>query len=352
MSAALCLEVLLALALQSALLILIASWLERLVRPAERDRFWFVTHAILLMITTLSFLMPHPRWVSLTDWVPGESRAAMQRVWGSVAWVTVAIYGVGVAWRATALGMGGLLAVGRDRAAAVSDNLTTAVRAQFPTSLFARRQGVVRIANGRGTARCWRWQRPMIVLSRRLMGLPPAERNLIVRHELAHLEADHPLHAFVQRCLEALFWFHPLMRRSARRAELARELHCDAQALGGAQDPREYLRVLLAIAERPREATSPVGALAFAPDTSTFQQRIAAVGSNPHAARSAPLALPALTLAAILLVCLGWPPVNPFASARECWSPWPTWSTTALRACGLSVRDYEADAHRLTPHHR
>jgi hypothetical protein len=43
-----------------------------------------------------------------------------------------------------------------------------------------------------------------------------------------------------------------------------------------------------------------------------------------------------------------WLPLNPQASRRARWSPWPTWSARVLNASGIEVRDYEVDGHRLS----
>ena len=52
-------------------------------------------------------------------------------------------------------------------------------------------------------------------------------------------------------------------------------------------------------------------------------------------------------LALISLACLTiWLPLNPHASRRASWSPWPAWSARVLNASGIEVRDYEVDGHR------
>jgi hypothetical protein len=51
-----------------------------------------------------------------------------------------------------------------------------------------------------------------------------------------------------------------------------------------------------------------------------------------------------------ILCSLSWLPLNPSASRRADWSPWPSWSAHALDAVGVAVRDFEVDAHRLKPH--
>jgi hypothetical protein len=50
------------------------------------------------------------------------------------------------------------------------------------------------------------------------------------------------------------------------------------------------------------------------------------------------------------LCMLIWLPVNPRASRRADFSPWPAWTARSLDAIGMPVRDYEIDGHRLDGH--
>jgi hypothetical protein len=60
---------------------------------------------------------------------------------------------------------------------------------------------------------------------------------------------------------------------------------------------------------------------------------------------------PMIAFGAALAICvLVWLPVNPRASRRADWSPWPRWSAQTLDALGMPVRDYEIDGHRLDGH--
>ena len=64
--------------------------------------------------------------------------------------------------------------------------------------------------------------------------------------------------------------------------------------------------------------------------------------------------LPTIAMLALMsIACLTiWLPLNPHASRRASWSPWPAWSARVLNASGIEVRDYEVDGHRLDPHER
>jgi bla regulator protein BlaR1 len=343
-------ESLLAVSVQVAMLLLVAAWFERRTATHHRDRLWYVAHASALCVVLQSLLLPHLRWTSLPRWVSVDSLDAWQQAWGVLARPVVWLVLAGIAMRAAFVVIASLRSRRSLRDALELPELTQALRAEFPQSVFARRKGVVRLANGRVGSHCWHWQRPVIVLSRRALELSHDCQRMILRHELAHLEAGHPLQVFVERCVGALLWFHPLVWWSTRRAELAREVHCDAPL--NAADAETYLSALLALTQ-PAGDRGPTAraALAFSRDRSMLQERLAAFSERGIPSRLGRLAAPVLVATTILLGLLAWPPVNPQASTRSTWSPWPTWTATALQCVGVTARDYETDAHRLRRHH-
>jgi hypothetical protein len=86
-------------------------------------------------------------------------------------------------------------------------------------------------------------------------------------------------------------------------------------------------------------------------DTSLLHRRAdLLVESLDHSVAPANMWRLALAIILALAICfLVWLPINPQASRRAAWSPWPNWSAQALEASGLRVRDYEVDGHRLRP---
>ncbi|GAB3051393.1 M23/M56 family metallopeptidase [Stenotrophomonas tumulicola] len=78
------------------------------------------------------------------------------------------------------------------------------------------------------------WPRQAIIVPvDALSGLGDAELALILRHESAHLAARDPQRAAWMRCVGAVLWFNPFVRRIAARVQMAAELRCDASALAG-----------------------------------------------------------------------------------------------------------------------
>lgn len=343
-------ESLLAVSFQVAVLLLATAWFERRTATHRRDRLWHVAHTLALIVILQSLLLPHLRWTSLPRWVSADALNSWQQAWGTLARPVVWCVLAGIAIRVAFVVWASLRSRRNLDNALELPEPTCALRAEFPHSVFARRNGVVRLANGRVGSHCWHWQRPVIVLSRRALELSPECQRMILRHELAHLQAGHPLHVFVERCVGALLWFHPMVWWSSRRAELAREVHCDAPL--NAADAATYLSALLALTQPScDDAPTARAALAFSRDRSLLQERLAALSARVIPSRLSRVAAPALVVATILLGMLAWPPVNPQASARSRWSPWPTWTASALQCVGVSARDYETDAHRLRRHH-
>ncbi len=350
MTASFLFEALLAVTLQVSVLLPLAVWLERTIAPCRRDRFWYAAHLSVLGICALALVFPHPRWTSLPSLVRPEALPVWQGAWNWCAESMVWIFAAGVCFRAILTIFAAAQSWRGSQRATDLPELTQAIRQQFPNSVFAQRNGVVRLANGRTGSHCWRWQTPVIVISRRARELPEAHQLMVVRHELSHLDADHPLHVFVQRCVEALLWFHPAVWWASREAELAREMHCDAAV--NEADFATYLSALLQLAEPNRDrAGFPHSALAFARGESLLRRRLAACSRTASPARFGKTATLLLPMAAVLLAVIVWPPLNPQASARAHWSPWPAWSATALQTFGVTARDYEIDAHRLRRHH-
>ncbi len=74
----------------------------------------------------------------------------------------------------------------------------------------------------------------------------PSQRNLILRHELAHLRRGDALWSVLAELAAALLWFHPLMWLALSRFRLDQELACDERVLRHApQDETSYAHILM-----------------------------------------------------------------------------------------------------------
>lgn len=91
------------------------------------------------------------------------------------------------------------------------------------------------------------WLRPVVLLPLAVAsGFPPAEVELILAHELAHIRRLDPLVNLLQVALETLQFYHPAVHWISRDVRREREVCCDALALAASGAARRnYLAALL-----------------------------------------------------------------------------------------------------------
>jgi beta-lactamase regulating signal transducer with metallopeptidase domain len=346
-------ETLVSLTVQVALLAGVTAWIAR-QREFRRssDSCWAAFHVCVLALTCCAFFLPHLRLITWSDLQPSSFHSHAESIvsvagriggwlWAAGAIVIVAVGAAGI-MRATRL----------VRSAVADETMAVSLRRADPTPVSAKEPVEIRILCGGISPFCWQMHRPIIVLPDIVQHFPSGERAAIVRHELAHLRLQHPLHLFLQRVVEAIYWFHPLVWWASRQAAAAREFRCDQFAGSSRAEVAEYLRCLIRLIEAHIKAPGPLPAgLGFLGDESLLSRRanvLADLLDEPPTPVRRWRATALLGVAAVLCAVL-WLPINPTASRRADWSPWPTWSATALNATGVVVRDYEVDGHRLRP---
>jgi bla regulator protein BlaR1 len=348
------LETLLSLALQVTLLIVVAAVVARRHHAGRNaDYCWAALHNCILLATAAAFFLPHLRLTVWADLHPAEnyhSSGSKLQLLGYViswTWITGALAVV-------LTGIAGMIKASAIVRSSKTDNrLRERMLESVPALTGTSRPIDVRLTENCVGAFCWQIHRPVIALPRVVIGFPMAEQAAIVRHELAHLRRQHPLHLFMQRLVEAIYWFHPLVWWASRQAAAAREIRCDRDAVSTRQDAADYLRSLLRLVELKLNdpALLPAG-LGFLGNSSLLGRRAKLlVDSFDKPCGPSPRWRPILAFALALAVCfLVWLPVNPRASRRANWSPWPSWTAQTLDAIGMPVRDYEIDGHRLDGH--
>jgi Zn-dependent protease with chaperone function len=93
--------------------------------------------------------------------------------------------------------------------------------------------------------------KPMIVIPAwALRELTPAELNIILLHEFAHLRRGDAWTNLLQKTVRALFLFHPAVWWIESRLSLEREMACDDQVLAETANPRGYARCLITLLEK------------------------------------------------------------------------------------------------------
>jgi len=122
---------------------------------------------------------------------------------------------------------------------------------QFADRLGLRRMVPVLASVRIATPTLVGWVKPAVVLPLAVLArMPPAQIDLVLAHELAHLKRlDHVANLF-QVVLETLFFYHPAVHWVSREARNERELCCDALALrvtGG--ERRDFVAVLAGLEE-------------------------------------------------------------------------------------------------------
>lgn len=191
---------------------------------------------------------------------------------------------------------------------------------------------------------CYQFHSPIICLPQSIISGHTETLEHVLRHELAHLETEHPLQLFFQKLVQTVLWFHPLVWISTRRAALVREFVCDDAAISEDRSAASYLRALVkVIEERAAHQTNTLAIGRSGKELATRARRLAAEIDRSSDGRGW-LTTGAL-LALVGLCTQFWLPTSPLASSRSHWSPWPTWSAAALHAFNIPVRDYELFDH-------
>jgi TonB family protein len=122
---------------------------------------------------------------------------------------------------------------------------------QFADRLGLRRMVPVLASVRVATPTLVGWVKPAVVLPLAVLArMPPAQIDLVLAHELAHLKRlDHIANLF-QVVLETLFFYHPAVHWISREARNERELCCDTLALrvtGG--ERRDFVAALANLEE-------------------------------------------------------------------------------------------------------
>jgi len=107
------------------------------------------------------------------------------------------------------------------------------------------------------------WLRPMIMLPLGLATSMPADwLDAILAHELAHLRRHDLVLRMLQRCVEILLFFHPVVWWLGRQLDDAREEACDDLVVDTLRNPLAYARALteLEAMRHPTPAALAAGA--------------------------------------------------------------------------------------------
>jgi beta-lactamase regulating signal transducer with metallopeptidase domain len=146
--------------------------------------------------------------------------------------------------------------------------------------------------------------RPTILIPATLIQeLDAFELDQVVLHEAAHLSRRDDYAVFVQRLIQALLVFHPVVHWIARRIDIEREIACDDFVVFATGKVRSYASCLTRVAELCGCITASPLAASAASSRSALVNRIEALLDDRRKASSRPMkARLVLAAAAILAV--------------------------------------------------
>lgn len=346
------LELFLSLSLQATLLIICTNWLCRFTRDeGMATRLWTGCFVGLLMQFFAGVLAPHPRlfypWAGILEAKTVEIGVIQSRIGQSVFLVWFAGFSViFLMFAVQFICLARYLSKCRPLGQTSETLRQNAIRAMG--DLPEADQVVLLIGSGLKSPFCWQFRRPVIALPENLLTLSTGELRSILRHEYEHLRSGHPLQVFVQRLVEVVFWFHPMVWWASYQASLCREFACDDAATDSPGDIAAYLRTMLKIIEQGAPRKNSVSfSLDFGRDSMVLAKRARRLLERLQQPESEvsplrfgiPLRLSLYTVVVVLM--FAWLPVDIFASPRAAWSPWPSWSAGVLHDFGIQALDFE-----------
>jgi Leucine-rich repeat (LRR) protein len=131
-------------------------------------------------------------------------------------------------------------------------------------------------------------------------GMAPGAVEAILAHEFAHIRRWDRWINLLQRLVEALLFFHPVVWWLSKRISIEREHCCDNVALQVCADRAVYVRALLSLASQG----SPTAALSLSSHGGNFAGRVRAILSGHSVAQGSAQGRMAATLATLVVAVL------------------------------------------------
>jgi beta-lactamase regulating signal transducer with metallopeptidase domain len=122
--------------------------------------------------------------------------------------------------------------------------------AALTRSAHSSKEKDIRVTDAIQTPMTWGVIRPVILLPTYVYAWSSEERDVVIRHERAHIERrDWMWQAFAQ-LMTAIFWFQPLMWLATRQLRNEAEHAADDVTLAGGIQAPEYADRLMAVARQ------------------------------------------------------------------------------------------------------
>tara|TARA_R110002072_G_scaffold302100_1_gene483902 strand:+ start:65152 stop:66327 length:1176 start_codon:yes stop_codon:yes gene_type:complete len=360
------LELFLSVSLQAAVIVSTTNWIGKLTDDERTHcRLWTVCYSALLLLVVNAAALPHVRMLQplrplarplAADIVSLEMQLGSVLFW---MWIAGGAGSLGLFIYHSVQGVKFL----RTCQAIDPDVIALPPLSNGQSSGQAVRVGgrAIRLVSTTAITPpfCWQFHEPYIVIPESLLTYEHDDFKYVLRHELAHLHTGHPLQVFLQRTVEFLFWFHPMVWWASREWSLAREFMCDDEAVKSRGDIVRYLKTLLMIVEQTVSEERTNSTLAFVRNRCEMAERARRLvriaqqnrpAELPAATRRAGFATALLLAVAVVSSSFVWLPVNVLASPNSHWSPWPAWSAGVLNDFGVKARDFEIYDHRYALH--
>jgi beta-lactamase regulating signal transducer with metallopeptidase domain len=357
---------------QSAFLVVAAAAASLcLRRAAARSALWTATVVGLAVMPVLSLILPHcflgygsdaeplhfPSVIARE--LPGGFGASRLWTLADGTWAGRACQALLAVWSAGAVVASARLAWGWLRVASL---LHLARPCRDPrvrgivSKLINRRDDVAVLElQGLVGALCWQIHRPKIILPADTHRLSDSELEMMIRHEWAHLRRNDPTALFLQRLVEILYWYHPLVWLATCQVSKYREFACDDAVVREGFDALDYAECLgrLAFWNYSPLPLAPAGlGMLWNQHVVLLRVKRLVLGESSFRRPSSFRRLVFFVAAATFIVACSVVRVDCGASrfhrtAR--WTAWPQWSAAALDTIGIEVRDFPLDAYRYDP---
>jgi beta-lactamase regulating signal transducer with metallopeptidase domain len=221
-----------------------------------------------------AFAAPGPEGTSTLGWSLAGMLPTLVAAWGlGVALLSARVIG---GWTVAQR----LARSGRPTAGGLEDalaRLCAAMRISRPVRLLESARVEIPTVIG--------WLRPVILFpAATLAGLTPAQLEVVLAHELAHVRRLDYLVNLLQTAAETLLFYHPAVWWVSQRVRVEREHCCDDAAVAACGDALAYARALTDL-----EGLRVSGAgLAMAADGGSLLQRVGRLVGGPatHGART------------------------------------------------------------------
>ena len=143
----------------------------------------------------------------------------------------------------------------------------------------------IRVSEAVRTPMTWGFIRPVILLPTYVSEWPAEQREIVIRHERAHIARRDWMWQFFAQAMTALFWFHPLVWLAAARMRQEAEHAADDATLTSGVCPADYAERLMDVARQmQRSSALPAMAMVRRP---VLADRISAILDSRRVRRGA-----------------------------------------------------------------